>query len=55
MNDSDSEAERTNEEDFENGNVEEVDNILEDSTWLKDPNEKIMDVEVEGDVDNERN
>jgi len=42
-------------EDSESGDLEEVHNVSKDSSWLKEPNEKLMDVKVEGDIDNERN
>lgn len=34
--------------------MDEVDNVLEDFSWLRDPNEELRDVEIEDDIDNER-
>jgi len=71
MNDAEVEAESDNVEKAESGNVEGGDKVLEDSSWLRDPNEEsnygvcedtlgrdeLVDVEVEGEcgVENECN
>ncbi|KAK7364428.1 hypothetical protein VNO80_13080 [Phaseolus coccineus] len=40
------ELERIIMEDYDNGDVEEVHTKSKDSSWLRDPNEELMDVEV---------